>query len=131
MPNFGHFTLFFQSFPTKVVQNDFKCSILIISHFFPSFPTKVVQNDLQCSILVILHFFQSLPTKMVQNDSECPIFSHQSGPKQFRMLNFDHFTCPNLFPPKWSQMIWNAQFCLFCTFPNLFPPKWCKMIQNT
>ena len=33
---------FFQSFPTKVVQNDLECSILIISHFLPSFPTKVV-----------------------------------------------------------------------------------------
>ena len=87
-----------------MVQNDSECLILVISQMAQSFPTKVVQNNLECQMLLILHFFQSFPTKVVQNDSECLVlviahfsqsFPHQGGPKQFGMLNFDHFT---LFP---------------------------------
>ena len=67
MLNFAHFALL-PIFPTKVVQNDLECSILLILHFFQSLPTKVFQKDLECSILLILHFSLSFPTKVFQND---------------------------------------------------------------
>ena len=81
------------------------------------------------------------------------IFFHQSGPKWFRMTNFDHFTLylhlfhqvvqndlecpmfvilhfPYLFLSKWSKMIQNAQFWSLQSFFNIFPPKWYNIIQN-
>ena len=56
---------FFQSFPTKVVQNYSKYSIFAILHILQYFSTKVVQNNSECLILIILHFFPSFPTKVV------------------------------------------------------------------
>ena len=85
MPNFGHFTLFlifsYQSDIKSFRTLNFSCSA--------PFPTKVVQNDLGCSILVISHFFEFFPTKVVKmiwnaqfsHFALFPIFFHQSDPK--------------------------------------------------
>ena len=37
----------------------------------------------------------------------------------------------NIFLPKWSKLIQNGQFWLFCNFFNIFLPKWSKLIQNS
>ena len=72
----------FQSFPTKVAQNDSEWPILPDSQLFQSFPTEVVQNDSEWPISPKLQLFQSFPTEVAQNDSEQPI-SHDSQLFQF------------------------------------------------
>ena len=131
---------------------------LVIVHFFPPKWSKMIWNAqfwLFCTFPIFSH--QSGPKWFgmlnLTHFALFPIFSHQSGPKWFGMLNFAHLHCfqsfptkviqnnlecsilhictfSNLFPPKWSKMIWNVQFCSFCTFSNLFPPKWSKTIWN-
>ena len=47
--------------------------ILSDSQLFQSFPTKVAQNDSKWPILPNSQLFQYFPTKVAQNDSEWPI----------------------------------------------------------
>ena len=47
----------FQSFPTKVAQNDLEWPILPDSQLFQCFPTEVAQNDLEWPILPDLQLF--------------------------------------------------------------------------
>ena len=63
----------FQSFPTKVAQNDSEQPILLDLQLFQSFPTKVAQNDSEWPISPDSQLFQSFPTKVAQNDSKWPI----------------------------------------------------------
>ena len=73
----------FQSFPTEVAQNDLEWPILPNLQLFQSFPTEVAQNDLEWPILPNLQLFQSFPTKVAQNDSEWPLL-----PVTFPMLYY-------------------------------------------
>ena len=60
----------FQSFPTKVAQNDLEWPILPDLQLFQSFPTKGAHNDSEWPISPDLQLFQSFPTEVAQNGSE-------------------------------------------------------------
>ena len=115
----------FQSFSTKVAQNDSEWPIWLICNFFnlfppkwlrmtrngqfhpickfQSFPTKVAQNDSEWPILPNLQLFQSFPTEVAQNDSEWPILPDLQ-----------------LLPLKWLRMTRNGQIHPIRNFSNLF-----------
>ena len=60
-------------FKCKYYVNDSEWPILPASQLFQSFPTKVAQDDLEWSIPPIspvLQLFQSFPSDVVQNDSD-------------------------------------------------------------
>ena len=68
----------FQSFPTKVAQNDSEWPISPALQLFQSFPTAVAQNDSEWPISPDSQLFQSFPTKAAQNDLEWPILHCQN-----------------------------------------------------
>ena len=73
MANFAQFPPF-QSFPTKVAQDNSEWPISPNWQLFQSFPTEVAQNDLKWPILPDSQLLQSFPPKwlrMTQNGQFC------------------------------------------------------------
>ena len=103
---------------------------------FQSFPTKVAQNDLEWPIFPNLQLFQCFPTEVAQNDSEWPIlpticnYSNLFPPKWLRMTRNGQFCSicnfSNVFPLKWLRMTQNGQFHPICNFSNLFSENVCE-----
>ena len=58
----------FQSFPTKVAQNDWEWPISPNSQLFQCFPTGVAQNGSEWPISYDLQLFRSFPAKVAQNN---------------------------------------------------------------
>ena len=54
----------FQSFPTKVAQNQSEWPIFVNLQVFQSFPTKAAQNHLEQPILPDVQLFQSFPIEV-------------------------------------------------------------------
>ena len=102
MVSFAHFATF-SYFPTEVVQIDSEWPILAVFQLFQYFPTKVVQIHSEQLILAVLQLFQYFLTRVVHIDSDWPILA---------VLQLS-----NIFLPKWSKLIQNGQFSLFCNFP--------------
>ena len=63
----------YQSFTTKVAQNDLEQPISPDLQLFQSFSTKVAQNYSEQLISQNSQLFKSFPTEVAQNDSEWPI----------------------------------------------------------
>ena len=98
-----------------------KSWVLSELQLFQSFPTKVAQNDSEWPICSICNFSNVFPLKwlrMTQNGQFCliHIFSNLSPLKWLRMTWNSQFCLirnfSNLFPPKWLRMTWNGQFCM-------------------
>ena len=117
----------FQSFPTKVAQNDLEWQILPNLQLFQSFPTEVAHNDSEQPILPNLQLFQSFPTRSgsewlwIANFAwfaTFPIFSHQSGSEWLGTANFARFATFPIFS-HWSGSEWlkMANFAQLATFP--------------
>ena len=94
----------FQSFPTKVAQNDSEWPISLVLQLFQSFPTEVAQNDSEWPIFPDLQLFQSFPTKVAHNHSEWAI-----------LLALQLFQS---FPTEWLRMTRSDQFCSIFNFSN-------------
>ena len=87
-------------------------------------------------------YFATFPifsTKMVQIDLEWLILrvlqlSNIFLPKWSKLIQNGQFWlfCNffNILLLNCSELIWNGQFWLFCNFSSIFLPKWSKLIQN-
>ena len=113
---------------------------------FQSFPTKVTQNDSEWPISPDLQLYQSFPTKMAENDSGMvnfdwfttfPIFSHWSGsewailPKWLKMTEQSILPDSQLFQSFPTKVAQNGQFWPIHNFANLFLLKWIIMNNFT
>ena len=78
----------FQSFPTKVAQDNSEWPILHNLQLFQSFPTEVAQNDSKWPIFPDSQLFQSFPTEVAQDDSELPILHGQKKKKKKKKHNY-------------------------------------------